>query len=179
MSSRGTARQRILKAASELAQTQGCAHLSLDAVAAQAGVSKGGLLYNFPNKTALLKALVEQFVERSSTAILEEQPDRGSGTSVAVEYFNMVVEEISRRTPPPSGILAALSENLDLLSPIRRLNRQLLDRIEAEGGDRVGCLVAFLALEGMRAQQMFGVDALSGEEKEVVLERIRQMLCDR
>ncbi|MCC2097105.1 MAG: TetR family transcriptional regulator, partial [Hyphomicrobiales bacterium] len=44
MARRGTSRDRILRAASELAFKEGAAHLSLDAVAARAGVSKGGLL---------------------------------------------------------------------------------------------------------------------------------------
>ena len=54
-----SARQRILAAADELSRDLGPANLSLDAVAQRAGVSKGGLLYHFPSKARLLKALVE------------------------------------------------------------------------------------------------------------------------
>ena len=36
----------------------GAAHLTLDAVACKAGVSKGGLIHNFPTKDALLEAMV-------------------------------------------------------------------------------------------------------------------------
>ncbi|PTE20023.1 TetR/AcrR family transcriptional regulator, partial [Cereibacter changlensis JA139] len=41
-------RRRLLDAADQLSRTVGPARLSLEAVAAEAGVSKGGLLYHFP-----------------------------------------------------------------------------------------------------------------------------------
>lgn len=175
MSSRGNSRQRILEAASQLVQKEGSAHLSLDAVAALAGMSKGGLLYNFPNKTVLLKALVEQYIEKCIAA-WDQQREGESRQAVPTEYLKLAVDEINSGSPPPSGILAALSEDPDLLVPIKNFNRQLLDRIGEGAGDNINVLVAFLALEGMRAHRLFGIDAFSTEERELVLERVKQML---
>ncbi|MGI5397235.1 TetR family transcriptional regulator [Streptomyces sp. CA-251251] len=58
----GTARERILDAAEELI-TAGQVPPALEAVAAAAGVSKGGLLYHF-DKKSLLRALVTRAVQR-------------------------------------------------------------------------------------------------------------------
>ncbi|MFC7484325.1 TetR/AcrR family transcriptional regulator [Luedemannella flava] len=58
----GTARERILDAAEELI-TAGQVPPALEAVAAAAGVSKGGLLYHF-DKQSLLRALVTRAVHR-------------------------------------------------------------------------------------------------------------------
>lgn len=55
---RPSSRERILDAASELVRELGAARLTLDAVAERAKLSKGGLLYNFPNKDALLLAML-------------------------------------------------------------------------------------------------------------------------
>ena len=52
----GSARERILEAAERVITEVGAAHLTLDAVAQAAGVSKGGLLYHFPSKESLLVA---------------------------------------------------------------------------------------------------------------------------
>ena len=41
----------------------GVARLTLDAVAREADVSKGGLLYHFPNKDALISAMVLRWVD--------------------------------------------------------------------------------------------------------------------
>lgn len=56
---RSDARTRILDAALAVADRVGAANLTLDAVAADAGVSKGGLLYHFASKDQLLRAVVE------------------------------------------------------------------------------------------------------------------------
>ena len=55
-----SARDRVLDAAKAILVEQGAAHLTLDAVAARAGVSKGGLLYHFPSKAALVDGLAER-----------------------------------------------------------------------------------------------------------------------
>jgi AcrR family transcriptional regulator len=44
----------------QLVADQGASSLTLDAVAQAAGVSKGGLLYHYPNKDALLAAMIER-----------------------------------------------------------------------------------------------------------------------
>src|SRR5687767_9360847 len=57
-----TTRDKILEAAAELVGDVGARRLTLDAVAERAGLSKGGLLYNFPSKDALLQGMVERLI---------------------------------------------------------------------------------------------------------------------
>jgi AcrR family transcriptional regulator len=56
----GSARDRVLDATKAILVEQGAAHLTLERVAARAGVSKGGLLYHFPSKAALVDGLAER-----------------------------------------------------------------------------------------------------------------------
>ena len=53
-------------------------HLSLDAVARRAGLSKGGLLYTFPTKAKLLEALVEQHVAEFDESLRKEEPNENT-----------------------------------------------------------------------------------------------------
>lgn len=55
-----TARDKVLDAFEELLVSEGARAATLDAVAARAKVSKGGLLYHFPNKDALVEGLLER-----------------------------------------------------------------------------------------------------------------------
>ena len=48
--------RQLLESAAMIAGRDGIAALSLNAVAREAGVSKGGLLHHFPNKQALIFA---------------------------------------------------------------------------------------------------------------------------
>jgi AcrR family transcriptional regulator len=66
-SARGpSARDRIVDALRDQIAQGGVASATLDAVAARAGMSKGGLLYHFPSKSALFDALTERL--RADTA---------------------------------------------------------------------------------------------------------------
>ena len=58
------ARAQILNAAEARLLASGPAGLVLDAVAADAGISKGGLLYHFPNKEALVGSLCDRMLAR-------------------------------------------------------------------------------------------------------------------
>jgi AcrR family transcriptional regulator len=58
---------QLLESAAMIAGRDGIAALSLNAVAREAGVSKGGLLHHFPNKQALIFALFARLL-----AIMEE-----------------------------------------------------------------------------------------------------------
>ena len=55
-------RDRIVRAAEDVVIQEGVARLTLEAAAAEAGVSKGGVLYHFPTRAALVAAMVERFV---------------------------------------------------------------------------------------------------------------------
>ena len=176
MAKRNTSRQKILDAATELARKQGSAHLSLDAVAARAGISKGGLLYNFPSKTRLLEALVKQFVDFFAEALDAESGD-GKGKPLAERYLQLSMDELHRQPPPPSGLLAALAEDPNLLAPVQQLNRSVLDRMKAESDDEAMILTLFVVVQGLHALKAFGTDVLSPEERDLVVGRMRDMLA--
>lgn len=57
-----TSRDRILDAYEEVLAVEGERHATVEAVAARAGVSKGGLLYHFPAKDHLAAALCDRLV---------------------------------------------------------------------------------------------------------------------
>ncbi|MDH6197865.1 AcrR family transcriptional regulator [Mycobacterium frederiksbergense] len=57
-----SSRDRILDAYADLLAVEGERYATLDAVAAKAGVSKGGLLYHFPSKDRLACALCDRLL---------------------------------------------------------------------------------------------------------------------
>ncbi|WP_174509054.1 TetR/AcrR family transcriptional regulator [Klebsiella oxytoca] len=63
--------QQLLESAAMIAGRDGIASLSLNAVAREAGVSKGGLLHHFPNKQALIFALFARLLAIMEEAISE------------------------------------------------------------------------------------------------------------
>ena len=54
-------KKSILIAAADIVKEEGVAKLTLEAVAKKAGLSKGGLLYHYSNKEALIKGMVQDW----------------------------------------------------------------------------------------------------------------------
>jgi len=59
-----SARDRILDTLEAILISEGERAATLDAVAARAEVSKGGLLYHFPNREALITGLLERLEDQ-------------------------------------------------------------------------------------------------------------------
>lgn len=75
-------RARLLAAAQKILVKQGGRYLTLEAVAKAAGVSKGGLLYHFPTKAALIDGLAQRLVEYT-----EANLERGREEGVAKVFL--------------------------------------------------------------------------------------------
>src|SRR5690554_4411437 len=60
---RPSKRSFILERAEALVQEKGAAHLTFDDLTLATGISKGGLLYHFESKDALISAMLERYVE--------------------------------------------------------------------------------------------------------------------
>lgn len=171
------AREKILVAAEELARVAGPGNLSLDAVAAKAGVSKGGLLYHFPTKAKLLEALVEQFLASFDQALRNREAESaGAPNSLVRAYLDILVNEHLCHEPPPSGLLAALGEDPDFLVPVRRFDRALLDRLKANASDPTIAVIVFLALHGIKSMQLLNIETIDGKEFDAVVAKLRELI---
>lgn len=88
-------RQLVLDAAARVISKRGIA-TSLDVIARQAGVSKGGLVYHFDSKEALLLALATQHLDGFRAHVLAHvdphEPEPGRLTRAYVRA-NLVAEE--------------------------------------------------------------------------------------
>jgi AcrR family transcriptional regulator len=173
-------RERILQAASELAWEAGPGNLSLDAVAAKAGVSKGGLLYHFPSKSKLLEATVETFVQDYDRMLKErETAHQATATPVAQAYLDVFLDDVRCKRPPSSGILAALAEDPSFLDPVRRYDRELLDRIKADLGDTGLAMILYFVISGLKCNELLSLNVVRPEEIDSLTERLRALINAR
>ncbi|MEF2979345.1 TetR/AcrR family transcriptional regulator [Subtercola sp. YIM 133946] len=96
-----TARDRVLDAFENILISQGERSATLDAVAAEAGVSKGGLLYHFGSK----EALVDGLVERLSDLVAEDVVNIRTAPRGVVDYF--VRSSVNTESELDRAIIAA------------------------------------------------------------------------
>src|SRR5205823_13951986 len=70
---------RVLAAACKLFTEQGAANVSMDAVAAQAGVGKGTLFRRFGDRASLARAVISEYEARLQDELIRGAPPLGPG----------------------------------------------------------------------------------------------------
>ncbi|RWP13772.1 MAG: TetR/AcrR family transcriptional regulator [Mesorhizobium sp.] len=172
---RANSRDKILAAAADVARETGPGSLSLDAVASRAGVSKGGLLYNFPTKAKLMQALVEDYLRAFEQALDAARTAGVSGESSLATYIKLSAEHAAESKPSASWIFSAIAEDPDFLTPIKAFRRQVFERLKGETPDLKALLVCYLAIEGLRSMNLFDSDVLSQDERRLLISSLLEI----
>jgi AcrR family transcriptional regulator len=131
-------RDKMLDAAEVVVARRGIANLTLDAVAAEAGMSKGGLLHHFPSKDQLVEALVTRCAENWRAQYMDAyaQTPEGPGrmTRALIGYCltdaQVWTEQLRRSS---AAVFAALAQNPALIQPMRAVYHDLHSRIAGDG----------------------------------------------
>jgi AcrR family transcriptional regulator len=128
---------RLLDAADTVVARQGIANLTLDAVAAEAQVSKGGLLHHFPTKDRLIEALVRRCADgwqARYVAELEVTPDGPGRMARALIAMCLADDELwtEQLRRSSSAVFAALAQNPALIEPMRVVYADMHRRIAAD-----------------------------------------------
>lgn len=158
---RARTRDRLLDAASAVVLRDGAQALTLDAVAREAEVSKGGLLYHFKSKSELVEGMVDRWLTGFQAEIDAADPGfvRGYVRSSGPEGGEL-------------GMLAALIADPSALVSVRRQYGIWQDRVEREARDPVDGTVARLAADGLWLAELLGMGPPTGALRERVVERL-------
>ncbi len=156
----------ILTAASKIVSERGIFNLTLEAVAEEAGISKGGLLYHFPSKEALVEGMVEHLTNnyREKIANNAEMDPEEKGQWVRA-YVNVTFNQVYQNKDMNAGLLAAKAVNEKLLDPIRELYAEWQQEIEEDGLDPVKATIIRLASDGIWLAELFDIYHIEPEKK--------------
>jgi AcrR family transcriptional regulator len=170
-------RDRLLDAAEQVVARDGVSNLTLEAAARKAGVSKGGLLYHFPSKSALVTAIVERLVVRCDNeqqcAIETDQETAGSFTRA---YLTV------RTTPPKPqdqpiniALLAAAGTDPQYLAPVRAQLAKWQALLECDGIDPVTATIVRLAADGIALCELLGLGVPTGDFRKQVIDKLLEL----
>jgi AcrR family transcriptional regulator len=103
----------ILEASARILESEGLRGFNTNAVAAKAGVSIGSLYQYFPNKDAILLALIHRFEDATQDAILEAmRSGRGQPLKPCLRLFVRALVVMHYRRPRLNRVLEAEEERL-------------------------------------------------------------------
>jgi AcrR family transcriptional regulator len=163
-------RDRILDAAEAVILESGGQSFTLDAVAERAGISKGGLVYSFATKDDLVYAALEREVTRFQEAVGRRVGGGPIGpVELVLAHIEEALEEEDAATQMAAFLITALVHAPEMLEPIRRYYRALLDPLRSKSGDMHEVRHALLAVEGIFLLRGLGFVKVSADEQKSVL----------
>lgn len=166
----------ILESANHLIQRDGVSKLTLEAVAAEAKVSKGGLLYHFPSKNALIEGMIDYFLGN-----FEESLDQAQTNDDPREWLRVFVRSTftisNAHLENSRALLAAVANHPDLLNRVREKYVDWQARTIATGINPALATIIRLATDGLWFNELLGIHTLSDDLYQQV-ERMLYILID-
>jgi AcrR family transcriptional regulator len=172
-------RQRLLLAAAHLVASEGPSALTLERAAEVAGVSKGAVLYHFKAKSALIAALVGSALDRfdAATEAVVLRKARSPG-SYASAYAKVAFNPQSNTPEASAGLLAALTNDIDLLVPAVERHAAVQKRLEADGISPACATLIRLAADGLYLTRALGLAPPTNAQAAKVLTLILNLIED-
>ncbi|MDB9524791.1 TetR/AcrR family transcriptional regulator [Oscillatoria sp. CS-180] len=151
-------RVRLLCAASEVAINEGVEALTLSAVAQHAGTSKGGLLYHFPTKDALLTGMVEQLVQDFETA-LQTAFDQDDAPGTPGQWLRAYIRATLQFNKKSLALIICLSSVVtaspELLEAAKSYEQRWQLKLKDDGIDLTKASIIQLAVDGLWFSEVF------------------------
>lgn len=176
-------RARILQGAGEVVLRDGVARLTLERAAAEAGVSKGGVLYHFGSRTALVTAMLERL-----SAAFEADLERlgaylggpGDFTRAYLEatFAPAAGDEDSRERRLGAAVIAGVVADPELLGPLRDRFAAWQRAIEDDGLPVELATAVRFAADGVWFADLFALAPLDGRRRGDVHRALRARLDD-
>ncbi|GCE51052.1 TetR family transcriptional regulator [Thermosporothrix hazakensis] len=168
-------RQALLEAALRVVLRDGANTLTLDAVAHEAGLSKGGLLYHFPSKQALLLALeqssFDDFDRLLHQYMQEEQKEKPG------RWLRAYVKAASdpEQLDLTSAMMVSLLKEPDLLQELQQRFAAWQERAVQDGVDPALATLVRLAADGLWFADLLGLGKPEGELRQRVLALLEEL----
>lgn len=161
---------QILTAACQVVAEQGVNSLTLEAAAAAANVSKGGLLYHFPNKEALIEGMMQLYLEDLEARIAQwmrtdAHPQQAGAWLRA--YVHATFDELeSGVSPLIYATLAGIVSQPSLLTRIQARQGAWLAAATADGISESVALWVISATDGAWLGSILNLYTLTATQRE-------------
>ncbi|HXZ60012.1 MAG TPA: TetR/AcrR family transcriptional regulator [Steroidobacteraceae bacterium] len=186
-----SARDRLLDAAERVVVESGATHLTLDAVAKSAGVSKGGLLYHFPSKEALLEGMLSRHFQDVDAEVAKRLASRARKTAgrsrrtsgpdrkpsradVFSERVRVLLEWHPERPAFGVAMVAASAESPEHMAVCRARYRSLLDEFARLPGGFERIALVLLAVQGLLLAELLHLSPYTSRERARLVKALRR-----
>jgi AcrR family transcriptional regulator len=174
---RPSCKEALLDAAEEVVVESGAGHMTLDAVAERSGVSKGGLMYHFPTKDALLTAMMQRMMD-----VLDEYREKARATLSGKDKENHLLVEIlsgqlmsGKFTRLSAALLAVGANRPELAKPFRQKHGERLQKEIVAGKPFERASILFLADLGLHFLEIFNFSFFDEGQRDRIFKELARL----
>jgi AcrR family transcriptional regulator len=181
---RPSSRERILKAAETVIARDGGGNLTLESVAAEAGISKGGLLYHFKTKNELILGLMRAHCDAVIGALEQEKAKLGGAVRNELEAhltaaLRSEAEALNNRQTGVA-LLAAIASQPEIVQSVACDFDDMEDKLWGKrSGLNPDAAILWLAAEGLKFLQLIGHDPFLPGQRDAVVARLLELARER
>lgn len=169
-------RSQIIACAKRLVREQGINRFTLADVAVAAGVSKGGLLYHFASKEALVRSMLEDTFTTFSQRMREHTEQDDEAGRWARGYIRATFTPNKNAGPDAAAALVAgIATDRTLLKAYADQARNWAAQLAADDVDPVTVAVVQMAADGLWLNEALGLSPLSKDDRKRFIERLIDM----
>lgn len=167
-------RNAALEAAIAIIARDGPGRLTLDAIARESGLSKGGVMHQFRTKEAVLKALLERQMahfEEFSTRYMAKASATSANPNLATQLAT-VREAATSPNSAALALVAAMVENPDLMALPRKRETERMAAIRDEATDPDLAMLRWAGAMGLLLSSLFGMSPLGKDDHQRLFARL-------
>ncbi|RJX37785.1 TetR/AcrR family transcriptional regulator [Paenibacillus pinisoli] len=166
-------RIHIVKSAMKLVLTVDFNALTLDAVAKEAGVSKGGLLYHFPSKDALLQGITvyifDEFTDMFHSYAARDNRKHGRWCRA---YIQASREDLKHNSILNVGVMSSAMLEPVFVESMNNSYAYWFEKMSEDGLDPVIVNLIRLTIDGLYYSEMYRIKPLDEEALDVVIDTL-------
>lgn len=167
-------RHAILEAAQTIIAQEGVSKFTLDGIARESGISKGGVMHHFKTKDAVLAALIDEhrayfdgFAERE----MQQYKGKADEFFLTAEILKLR-EAITKSQPVAFALLSVLILDANIRERLAAISAQHINDVKKEASQPDQALLRLVAAQGLAYTTLLGLSPLSEQERNLLFERI-------
>lgn len=170
-------RQHLIKVALKKIQAGGYESFTLDAIAKEAGISKGGLLHHFPKKETLIEAMLLHLLEGFEARVLDEyQADTQEHGRWLRAYVRASFAEEVPVLELAALLLSALLENPKLREILQEDKRRWQARFAQDGLREARIQLIWQAADAFWMDTLLSFDTIENDKRTNLLNELLSLI---
>lgn len=173
---RRSSKEALLDAAERVIRRQGMASTTIEAVAAEAGLSKGGLFYHFSSKKDMMLQLMDRY-EAKFKALRQELYDSfPEGPNRLLKATILACVKHSARSRTDLSNVLTMLDDVEMRQRVMDMKKRVFAEISAgyEKPERIA--LAMFAADGLWIMELFSSEPIPEEFEKKIIDELLALI---